>query len=400
MNRTILVSGASIAGLSLAYWLDRYGFDVTVVERAPAPRPGGQAVDLRGVAKDVAERMGILEQIRKVSVDERGLAHVDENGEWKATMPAELFGGEGAVAEIEILRGDLTDILHEAAGQDVEYIFDDSIASLTETADGMHVTFERSAPRRFDIVVGADGLHSRTRKLAMGPESQFVKNLGAYTAFFTIPVDGLDLDHWFLLHSMPGGRLSAIRPEGPGSAKAMFTFLSPELDYDRHDLDQQRKILAAKYEGGTWETPRLLDAMWDAPDFYFDSISQVHMDAWSKGRVVLLGDSAFCGSPISGNGTALAMVGAYVLAGELAAAAGDHVTAFARYESEMRPYVAECQKLPPGGVNGMLPKSRLAIGIARTMVRLMTTKPMARLIAKSVQKASSITLHDYSANEA
>ncbi|MET7463727.1 FAD-dependent monooxygenase [Nonomuraea sp. NPDC005501] len=395
--RNVLISGGSIAGLSLAYWLRRYGFAVTVVERAPAPRPGGHAVDLRGVAKQVAERMGIMRQIRQARVHEEGMAYVDARGTVKATMPATLFDGEGAVAEIEILRGDLTDILYAAAGPHVEYLFDDSIASLTERHEGVHVTFERAPARVFDIVVGADGLHSTVRRLAMGPEERFVKYLGAYNAYFTIPTGGLNLGPWFLVHTMPGAKLAAIRPDGPDTAKAMFSFKTDPLTYDRHDIQQQKRILAEKFAGGTWHTPRLIDAVWQAPDFFFDSVSQVHADRWSTGRTVLLGDAGYCGSPLSGNGTAMAVVGAYVLAGELAAAGGDHVAAFDRYETLMRPYVKECQQLPPGGVNGFLPGSRLAIGVQRTMIKMMTSGPLAKLGAKATQKASSITLKDYQA---
>ncbi|MFI6481604.1 FAD-dependent monooxygenase [Nonomuraea sp. NPDC050663] len=391
----ILISGGSIAGLALAHWLPRHGFSVTVVERAPAPRPGGQAVDLRGAAREVAERMGIMARIRAAAIDERGLAYVDANGRRRAAMPADLFGGEGAVAEIEILRGDLTDILYGAAQQGVEYLFDDSITSIAESDGGVDVSFERAAPRRFDLVVGADGLHSNVRRLTFGSEQQFVHHLGAYTAYFTIPADDLTLGHWFLLHSAPGGRLAGIRPEKGRSAKAMFSFTATDLVYNRHDAAGQQQILRERFSDVGWHTPYLLSVMAQAPDFFFDTISQVRMDSWSRGRVVLLGDAGYCGSPLSGNGTAMALVGAYVLAGELAAAGGEHGTAFARYEEAMRPYVTECQKLPPGGVGGFLPGSRMAIRMRNLSVKVMTSRPLRGLMAKAAQKADSITLKPY-----
>jgi 2-polyprenyl-6-methoxyphenol hydroxylase-like FAD-dependent oxidoreductase len=393
--KSILVSGASIAGLTLAHWLPRYGFSVTVVERGPSPRPGGQAVDLRGAAREVAERMGIMPQIRSASIDERGLAYVDETGRRRASMPADLFGGEGAVAEIEILRGDLTDILYAGAERSVEYLFDDSITALTETRNGLHVSFERHAPRTFDLVIGADGLHSNVRKLTFGPEQDFVQHLGAYTAYFTIPAHGLALDHWFLLHSAPGGRVAAIRPEGGRAAKAMFSFTATDLVYDRHDRAQLQQILAERFSDMGWHTPRLLAAMPRSDDFFFDAISQVHMRHYARGRVALVGDAAYCGSPLSGNGTAMAMVGAYVLAGELAATGGEHTTAFARYQELMRPYVAECQKLPPGGIGGFLPKSGAAIRMRNVSVKIMTSRLLRGLMARAAQKADSITLADY-----
>src|SRR5262245_14866088 len=393
-NRTVLISGASIAGPALAHWLHRHGFAVTVVERAPALRPGGQAVDLRGVAREVVERMGIMTQVRANSVDERGLAFVDRKGRRMAAMPADMFGGEGAVAEIEILRGDLTRILFEATRDNTEYIFGDRITELTPGDDGVKVAFASGTTRGFDLIVGADGVHSGVRAIAFGPEADYLRDLGAYTAFYTVPDPG-DLDHWFLMHNAPGGRVAGIRPERGGTAKVMLSFTSPPLMYDRADVLAQQRILADAFAGVGWRVPALLDAMWDAPDFYFDTIGQVHVDRWCRGRVALIADAAYCGSPLSGLGTSTSLVGAYVLAGELAATPGDHEAAFARYQAQMRDYVAECQKLPPGGVRGFAPQSQVVISMRNLSTRLMTAWPMRLLIAKQFHKADRITLKDY-----
>jgi 2-polyprenyl-6-methoxyphenol hydroxylase-like FAD-dependent oxidoreductase len=391
---SVLISGAGIAGPALAYWLRRYGFAVTVVERAPAPRPGGQAVDLRGAGRDVVERMGVMPDVLATRVHERGFAYVDSAGRWRARMPAELFGGEGIVAEVEILRGDLANILYEATRDGTEYLFGDSVASLAETDGGVAVTFEKAAPRTFDLVVGADGVHSRVRALAFGDESGFVHSLGAYGAFFSLP-EGFDSHGWMLFHGLPGRRMAGIRSERGHGAQAMFAFASPPLRLDRGDLAAQKRVLADRFAGGGWEVPRLLEAMWQAPDLYFDVYGQVRMDTWSRGRVVLLGDAGYSPSPLTGLGTSLALVGAYVLAGELAAAAGDHRVAFARYEAELRAYVTQAQKLPPGGIKGFLPAGAAAIRMRNVSMRMMTAWPLRALMAKVFQKADAITLKDY-----
>ena len=393
-NKTVLISGASIAGPALAYWLRWYGFEPTVVERAPALRPGGHAVDLRGVARDVVEWMGIMPQVRREKVDERGVALVDRNGRRTASMPVDLFGGEGIVAEIEIMRGDLSRILYDATRGDVEYLFDDRIAELTEGDDGVDVVFASGTARRFDFVVGADGAHSGVRRLAFGPEPGYIRHLGAYTAYFTVPDPG-DLENWFLMYNTAGGLVAGIRPERGGTAKASLSFTSPPRDYHRLDAREQQRILADKLAGAGWRVPALLKAMPDAPDFYFDSICQVHVDRWWRGRVALVGDAGYCGSPLAGLGTSMSIVGAYVLAGELASTPEDHEAAFARYQEEMRDYVAACMELPPGGVKGFAPQSHVMIALRGLSMRMMNRWPMRQMLAKQFQKSDGIVLKDY-----
>lgn len=392
----VLISGAGIGGPALAYWLRRYGHDVTVVERAPGLRAGGQAVDLRGAARGVAERMGIMPEVRAATVPEEGFGYVNAAGKVVVRMPAELFGGEGIVAEIEILRGDLARVLHEATRRQTEYLFGNSIASLTQHDGGVHVTFEQGPARTFDLVIGADGVHSRVRALAFGDESEFVRPLGAYASYFTVPdyYEGGPDDSWLLFYSVPGRRVAGIRPEHGRDAQAMFSFASPPLRYDRADVDQQKRLVAEAFAGVGWQVPRLLAAMRDTPEFYFDLYGQVHLDRWSRGRVALLGDAGYSPSPLTGLGTSLALVGAYVLAGELATA--DHSTAFDRYEQRLRGYVQQCQKLPPGGINGFLPRGELGIRLRNQSMRLMTARPFRGLAAKMFQKAEAIELPEYS----
>ncbi|CAL9291381.1 FAD-dependent monooxygenase [Streptomyces sp. SudanB182_2057] len=395
-NSEILICGAGIAGPALAYWLRKGGFTVTIVERAPEPRPGGQTVDLRGAGRTVIERMGLMDRARAESVDQRGLALVDASGRITARVPADSFGGEGIVSEIEILRGDLAHLLYEATLPDTEYLFDDTVTGIDQDADAVTVRFEKAAPRRFGLVVGADGPHSVVRALAFGPEREFVHPLGLYTAWFTA-TDDLELDGWYLMHNAPGGLVASARPGRlPGEVKAGFSFRSAPIAHDRRDPAAQRELVAQRFAGVGWETPRLLRAMRTAPDFFFDSMGQVRLDHWSRGRVALLGDAGYCATPLTGLGTSLALVGAYVLAGELTAAAGDHRVAFRRYDEVMRPYVGQAQQLPPGGASGFAPSGRLGIRLRDLSMRRMTRWPMRNLLAAQFAKAGDIALPEYS----
>ncbi len=393
-NQRILVSGAGIAGPALAHWLHRYGFQVTVVERAPGPRPGGQAVDIRGVAHEVVRQMGLTEAIRAARVHELGMATVTASGKVTSRMPADAFGGEGFVAAVEILRGDLSQILYAATRSTVDYRFGDSIAALAQDAAGVDVRFESGATGRFDLVVAADGSHSRTRALAFGPEERCATALGAYVGYFSTPVPP-PLPGWFAMHNIPGGRMAAIRPGHPGTATAMVAFRADGYTVDRRDVAQQKRLVAEVFGGDGWLLPQILRGLPDAGDFYLDSLTQVRLDSWSQGRVVLVGDAGYSPSPLTGLGTCLSLVGAYVLAGELAAAGGDHRVAFARYDELLRPYVKQCQELPPGGVNGFLPAGRGMIAMRAASMRAMTKWPMRALMARAFAKADAIELPSY-----
>ncbi|WP_031037360.1 FAD-dependent monooxygenase [Streptomyces sp. NRRL F-5650] len=395
MNRNVLISGASIAGPALAYWLGRHGFTPTVVELAPALRKGGHAVDFRGKTHlTVLDRMGLLPELRRIQTSGSPMRFVDEAGRTLLHLPAEFAGGE-----IEVLREDLARVLYERSAPHTEYVFGDSITGLTETASGVRVEFQSGTSRDFDLVIGADGLHSNVRRLAFGPEQDYVSHLGYYAATWALPSDSHPGPAKGSVGYNAPGRLASVGADhrDPARAGAFFVFASPVLSYDRHDPEQQKKLIADAFSGLGWEVPRLLASLDQAPDLYFDSISRADVDTWSTGRVCLVGDAA-CGATIGGMGTGTAMVAAYVLAGELAQARGEHRTAFARYESRLRTYAKGCQT--GGDRTGKFLAPATAVGIRLRNALLSRPLFLNGMLKLGERVSSTVALPDYPAGPA
>ncbi|MFD7262435.1 FAD-dependent monooxygenase [Streptomyces sp. NPDC059874] len=389
MPRTVLISGAGIAGPALAHWLARHDFRPTVVELAPALRPGGQAVDFRGETHlSVLHRMGVLDDLRRIQTGGSPMTFVDAHAKPLLHLPAEFAGGD-----IEVLRGDLSRVLYEASLPSTEYLFGDSATSLTETATGVDVTFRHAPPRTFDLVIGADGIHSHIRRLAFGPEADHVTHLGYYAATWSLP-NHLNLrpGTGSLGHNAPG-RLAAVGADhtDPTRARAFFVFASPELTYDRHDAEAQKHLLRQAFTGLPWQLNHLLDSLAPADDLYFDSISRADVPTWSSGRIALLGDAA-CGATIGGMGTGTGIVAAYVLAGELSRSPDHHQGAFARYESLLRPHAQGCQKNGSRTGRFLAPASTLGL---RLRNGLLNRRRILTWMLKAGEESSTLALPTY-----
>ncbi len=398
-NRNVLISGAGVAGLALAYWLHRHHFHPVVVESAPALRDAGYKVDIRGAAVQVIERMGLLLDVSKSNVNMREAFFVNRWGRRLATMDADLFGGR-ARGDIEILRGDLVRILYQAIYQDVEVRFNDSITSISQNEESVDVEFRHGQKRSFDLVVGADGLHSNVRDLTFGDEWHFIRKLDHYIAIFSAP-NHLGLDRREILYAAPGKTVNVYSTGKDSDAQVYLMFAAKSLEYDYRDVDQQKKTVIEAFKDAGWDVPFLLEQLSRAPDFYFDAFSQVDMDRWSNERVVLVGDAVYCASPASGQGTSLALVGAHVLAGELLAAAGDPETAFFNYERAMRDFTLRNQGLAESNLQGMVLKSNAQIWFQMQMIRLLPYLPgkdriIGRVAHAIHRAATAIQIRDYS----
>lgn len=373
MNR-VLVSGASIAGPALAYWLHQHGFAVTVVEKADTIRGGGYPIDIRGTAIEVVHRMGLLPQLQQAHINTRRLTFLDPDGSLiTAVRPdAVVRGQEGR--DLEIPRGDLTEILYGAVRDDVEFLFGDSIDTLGDRPDRVDVTFRSGVQRTFDLVIGADGLHSYTRGLVFGPEERHHRYLGHCFAGFTMPND-LGLSHEAVTWCEPGRGAAVYAVRDGEQVHGFLVFDREHAPYDAfRDPAAQRDLVASVYEGAGWEIPRMVEVMRAADDLFFDVVSQIRLPRWSAGRVALVGDAAYAPSFLTGQGTSLGLAGAYMLAQALASSP-DHTTAFTAYERGTRPFVELNQGLAGAGGSVLFPPTAEALTERNVMLRSLTTLP-------------------------
>lgn len=341
-KKTVLISGAGVAGLTLAYWLKRHGFIPTLIEKSPLLRTGGYKIDLRGVALEILKRMGIYSTIVENRTTITRAICVDEKGGQVTQMSTDLLGTRLEGVDLEIMRGTLCQIMKEAIGE-IDCLFGDSITQLTDGPEGVYVEFEKSTSRTFDLAIGADGLHSTVRRLVFGEESNFSQDFGVFVSVFSIPNSLAETDCEIEHHSLRKF-VNIYRDPQDTNAKVAIAF-SVDKPFSSRNPDEQKKLIEEVFVNSGWKMPQILAAMQDSPDFYFDSMAQIHMPKWSKGHIALVGDAAYSATPMSGQGTSIAIAGAYVLAGELADAQGESEIAFARYEELIRPYVTQNQAL-------------------------------------------------------
>ncbi|MGW3432694.1 FAD-dependent monooxygenase [Streptomyces melanosporofaciens] len=375
-KRTVLISGASIAGPALAYWLHRSGCAVTVAEKAGALRAGGYPIDIRGTAIEVVRRMGILPRLRDAHIDSRRCTFLDaDGGEVASLNPSAVAGGvEGQ--DLEVRRGDLAASLYGKVRDDVEFLFGDSIDTLDESGQGVDVMFRSGQRRTFDLVIGADGMHSATREALFGPEEQFHRYLGYCFAIFTMP-NTFGLSREVMMWNTPGKAAALYAVGDDDEVHAFLTFHRPEPPLDAlRNPDAMRDLVAAAFAGAGWEVPRMVDALRDADDLFFDTAGQIRMPHWSSGRIALVGDAAYAPSFLTGQGSSLALVGAYMLANALATHR-DHTVAFAAYERDVHDFVAMNQALVDKGGATLFPTTAQALEQRNTRLRGLATLPSA-----------------------
>ncbi|MFI6170336.1 FAD-dependent monooxygenase [Nocardia sp. NPDC051052] len=351
----ILVSGAGVAGLSAGIDLARAGHTVEIVERAGHLRTNGSPIDVRGDAIGVIEDMGLLDKVVEHAITmTEGAKFVDQDGNVVAALPiAEVNESDG---DIEIPREDLMRVLREALPAQAQLRFEDSVRTLFDDGDQVTVDFESGREAEYDLIVGADGAHSTVRRMVFGPERNYARHLGLYTAIADAPSEAAaaGAPASVLNLNLPGRMAALARYRD--QALAVFTFRSAPIEYDHRDLAAQKRILTDFYGADReWKVPQLLGAAQADPELYFDAVVQIHMPTWHHGRVVLLGDAAHCATPMAGRGTSLALTGAWILTEELARHEGDYAAAFAEYERRQRPHSDAAQQFAYGGADLIVP---------------------------------------------
>lgn len=394
MSRRILVTGASVAGNAAAWWLSHFGFEVVVVEKAPAFREGGQNVDVRGAAREVLKRMGLEDAAFAHHTPELGTEWVDEHNTTIARFEAGTSGNDNApTAELEIRRGDIARLIYEATRERATYRFNESVNAVLQDETGVEVAFASGVRERFDLVVVAEGVGSHTRELLFPGENK-PRWMDLTIAYFSIPRQPHDTDYARVYNTVDG-RGATLKPARDNLLGAYVGIHKKPQGENEWSVERQRQFMLDQFADDGWEFPRIREVMKHVDDFYFDVLRQVHMDRWSNARVVLTGDAAWCPTALSGIGTTLAIVGAYVLAGELAKQP-TIPSALVHYEDIMRPFVKEGQNIPKIVPRLLWPHNAPELMLMRGAMRIAGTPLVKKAISRSFARDSNrIELPDY-----
>ncbi len=393
----IAINGVGIAGPALAHWLHRTGHEPTLIEQAPRLRTGGYMIDFWGVGYTIAERMGVLPEVLKAGYSFKELRLLDKNGRKVGGFPTDVFQRMAGGRFTTLPRGDLAATIYRTIENRVETLFDNGISGIEEGDSGVRVVLEHGSPREFDLVVGADGLHSRVRQLVFGPEDQFERQLGYRVATFEVegyrPRDELV----YAARALPGRQCARISLRDDRSI-FLFVFRAGLMTKpEPSNLAETRAILRDVFRDVGWESPQILRAMEEVGDIYFDRVSQIRMETWSKGRVILIGDAASAVSLLAGEGTGLAMTEGYVLAGELHRTGGDYSAAFRNHENRLRVFVEGKQKAAEDFASSFVPKTPVGIWLRNQATRLMRLPRVADfLIGRTVSMSDDVDLPNYS----
>jgi 2-polyprenyl-6-methoxyphenol hydroxylase-like FAD-dependent oxidoreductase len=371
----IVINGIGVAGPTLAYWLNRAGHEVLLVEEAPRLRTGGYIIDFWGIGYDIAERMGLTGEIRALGYQVREVRFVDRKGRGRGGFDVDVFVRMTRGRYTSVRRSDVSGTIYRAIEGEVETIFGDSIAEIEDNGDRVRVRFDHAAEREVDLVIGADGLHSRVRRLAFGPESDFAVSLGYHVAAFEVEGYRPREELVFISHGLPGRQISRFSMRDD---RTVFLFIFRD-EYMTGD-EEPKSVLRRVFAGAGWEWPRIEAELERATEIYFDTVSQIRMDRWTKGRVALVGDAGACVSLMAGEGTGLAIAEAYVLAGELHACRGDFAAAFARYEQRLMPILKGKQQSAGKFASSFAPRSSLGIAFRDLVTQLMRVPFVADLV--------------------
>ncbi len=390
--QTVLISGAGIAGPALAFWLRQAGFETTLIERAPALRSGGYVLDVWGLGYDIAERMGLLQEMNRIGYHARELRIVDDSGRRLAGFGTRIFYELTGGRFVTLRRSDLSRLLFEKARGFCETMFDEEIVALEEQADGVRVRLKNAGERRFDLVIGADGLHSAVRRLAFAPQSQFERHLGYAVAAFEVAGYRPRDEDVYVMHGKPGRMVGRFTLHDDRTL-FLFVFAAEDASLPA-TLLQQKAMLRERYGRCAWECPQILERLDSVEELYFDRVSQIRMPSWSRGRVALVGDAAFCVSLLAGQGSSLAMISAYVLAGELIASHGQHRQAFDRYEQRLRGFVETKQRGAERFAGAFAPKTNIGLLVRNLVIKAFAIPGFARL-AVGRDIADTLVLPDF-----